>query len=152
MRRTKEGGDRDCQIVPLQVQAGLASRCVFTWLSHADDEGGRRPRLSNSTAVTDDGMMTSVSRGAIFVNAEDITIECDVEWHPQGGDVEWHPQGVSHVASSAVSFTAIRHSILYLEGSHDPDTMSEVVLRIEPFECCCMVMLFVGGRGTVSKR
>jgi len=69
----------------------------------------------------------------------------------QEGDIEWHPQGVSHVASSAVSFTAIRHSILYLEGSHNPDMMSEVVLRIEPFERCCMVILFVGGQGTVSK-
>jgi len=112
------------------------------------DEGGRRPRLSNSTAVAEDGMTTSVLRGAIFVNAEDVTIECDVEWHPQGGDVEWHPQGVSHVASSAVSFTAKRHSILYLEGSHDPDMMSEVIIRIER---CCMVILFAGGRGTVSK-
>ena len=107
MRRTKEGGDRDCQIALLQVQAGLASRCDFTWLSHANDEGGRRPRLSNSTAVADNGMTTFVALGAIFMNAEDVTIECDVEWHPQGGDVEWHPQGVSHVASSAVSFTAI---------------------------------------------
>jgi len=115
------------------VQAGRASGRVFTWLSHANNEGGRRPRLSNSTVVADDGMTTSVSRGAIFVNAEDVTIECDVEWHPQG---------VSHVASSVVLLPAIQHSILYLEGSH------EVVLRIKPFECCCMVILFVGGQGT----
>ena len=86
-------------------------------------------------------MMTSVSRGAIFVNAKDVTIECDVEWHPQG---------VSHVASSVVSIPAIRHSILYLEGSHDPDMMSEVVPRFEPFERCCMAILFVGGRGKTT--
>jgi hypothetical protein len=43
-------------------------------------------------------------------------------------DVECHPQGVSHVASSAVSFSAMRYSILYLEGSHGPNMMSEVVL------------------------
>ena len=57
-------------------------------------------------AIADDGMTTSVLRGGVFVNAEDITIECNVEWHPQGGNVEWHPQGVSHV-----------------EGSHDPNAM-----------------------------
>ncbi len=80
--RTKEGGDRDCRIAPLQVQAGL-SRRVFTWLSHTNNEGGRRPQLSNSTAVAND-MTTSVSRGGIFVNAKDVTIECDVEWHTRG--------------------------------------------------------------------
>jgi len=81
--RTKEGGDRDCRIAPLQVQAGLASRRVFTWLSHANNEGGRRPQLSNSTAVANN-MTTSVSGGAIFMNAKDVTIECDVEWHTRG--------------------------------------------------------------------
>ena len=63
---------------------------------------------------------------------------------------EWHPQGVSHVASSVVSIPAIQHIILYLEGSHDPDMMSEVVPRFEPFECCCMAILFVGGRGKMT--
>ena len=63
---------------------------------------------------------------------------------------EWHPQGVKHVASSVVSIPAIRHSILYLEGSHDPDMMSEVVPRFEPFERCCMAILFVGGRGKTT--
>ena len=61
---------------------------------------------------------------------------------------KWHPQGVSqHVASSVVSIPAIQHSILYLEGSHDPDMMSEVVPRFEQFERCCMAILFVGGQG-----
>jgi hypothetical protein len=45
---------------------------------------------------------------------------------------------------------AIRYSIPYLEGSHDPDMMSEVVPRFEPFERCCMVILFVGGRGMTT--
>ena len=45
---------------------------------------------------------------------------------------------------------AIRYSIPYLEGSHDPDMMSEVVPRFEPFERCCMVILFVGGRGKTT--
>ncbi len=31
-------------------------------------------------------------------------------------------------------WSAIRHSVLYLEGSHDPDMMSEVVLRNKPSE------------------
>ena len=60
---------------------------------------------------------------------------------------KWHPQYVSHVASSAVLIPAIRYSINYLEGSHNPDMMSEVVPRFEPFEHCCMAILFVGGRG-----
>ena len=60
------------------------------------------------------------------------------------------PQGVSHVASSLVLFPAIRQSILYLEGSQDPNMMSEVVPRFEPFERCCMGILFVGGRGKTT--
>jgi len=47
---------------------------------------------------------------------------------------------------------AIRYSVPYLEGSHDPDMMSEVVPRFQPFERCCMVILFCGrprsARGT----
>jgi hypothetical protein len=66
---------------------------------------------------------------------------------PPRGLSEWHPQGVSHVACSAVLRLAIRHSIHYLEGSHDPDMMSEVIARFKPFEHCCMAKLFVGGRG-----
>ena len=58
---------------------------------------------------------------------------------------------MSHVASSVVSIPAIRYSILYLEGSHDPDMMSDVVPRFEPFERCCMAILFVGGRGCVRR-
>ena len=42
---------------------------------------------------------------------------------------------------SAVSILAIRYSIPYLEGSNDPDMMSEVVPRFELFERCCMVKL-----------
>jgi hypothetical protein len=57
---------------------------------------------------------------------------------------------VSHVASSVVSIPAIRHSILYLEGSHNPDMMSEVVPRFESFERCCTAILFVGGRGKTT--
>ena len=57
---------------------------------------------------------------------------------------EWHPQGVSHVASSVVLILAIQHIILYLEGSQDPDMMSEAIPRFEPFECCCMAILFCG--------
>ena len=57
---------------------------------------------------------------------------------------------VNHVASSAVSILAIRYSIPYLEGSHDPDMMPEVVPRIEPFECCCMAILFVSTKSSGS--
>jgi hypothetical protein len=50
---------------------------------------------------------------------------------------------VIHVACSAVSIPAIRYSIPYLEGSHNPDMMSEVVPRFETFERCCMAIPFV---------
>jgi hypothetical protein len=46
-----------------------------------------------------------------------------------------------------VSIPAIGYSIPYLEGSHNPDMMPEVSPWFKPFERCCMVILFVGGRG-----
>jgi len=49
--------------------------------------------------------------------------------------VQWHPQGVNHVASSVVS-----------NRPYDTASSAEVVPRFEPFERCCMAILFVGGR------
>ena len=57
---------------------------------------------------------------------------------------------VSHVVSLAVSIPAIRYSIPYLEGSHDPDMMPEVVPRFEPFERCCMAILFTKSSGSYA--
>jgi len=37
-----------------------------------------------------------------------------------------------------------------LGGIYDPDMMSEVVPRFEPFEHCCMAILFVGGQGKTT--
>ena len=52
------------------------------------------------------------------------------------------PQKVNHVASSVVSNW--QYNTASSEGSHDPDMMTEVVPRFEPFERCCMAILFCG--------
>ncbi len=58
------------------------------------------------------------------------------------------PQGVNHVTSSVVS--GWQYDTASSEGSHDPDMMTEVLPRFEPFERCCMAILFVGGRGKTT--
>jgi hypothetical protein len=54
------------------------------------------------------------------------------------------------MTSSAVSILAIQYSIPYLEGSHNPNIMPELIPWLEPFERCCMAILFVGGQGKTT--
>ena len=51
---------------------------------------------------------------------------------------------MKHVASSVV--LNWQYDTASSEGSHDPDMMTEVVPWFEPFERCCMAILFVGGQ------
>ncbi len=87
-------------------------------------------------------------RSEFFVEHLDVGIGSDHCCFQRGFATSWGDGLVCGFVSGLE--LAIRYSIPYLEGSHDPNMMSEVVPRFEPFERCCMAILFVGGRGKTT--